>query len=95
MGVLKYTMSREFEAFVEDLETRAVCALGVPSEIVDYEGDLICKNTLRHVYEGRYQSNSLHFPCPSDGSMVTLSDCWDCPKSQRCDIYAMMLDEEY
>lgn len=95
MSTLKYTLTREFEAYIEDLETRAICALGVPSAILDCEGDPMYKDTLRHVYEGRYQSNSLHFPCPSTGDMITLSDCWDCPRSQRCDIYATMLDEEF
>lgn len=35
------------------------------------------------------------FPCPTDGRLVTFNDCSNCPKSNRCDIYASMLDEDF
>lgn len=37
----------------------------------------------------------LRFPCPIDGSIVSLQDCSECKRSIICDIYATMLDEDY
>lgn len=93
MKVLLSKRSKELDAYLDDLQTRASCSLGIPSEFLDCDGDPAYRNTLKHMYGERYQTSSLHFPCPSNGEMVTLSDCWDCPRSQRCDIYATMLDE--
>lgn len=37
----------------------------------------------------------LKFPCPIDGNYVRLQDCPDCERSNNCDIYATMLDEDF
>lgn len=87
--------SKAFDAYLDDLQTRASCALRIPSEFLDCNGGPAYKNTLKHMNGDSYRSSALHFPCPSNGEMVTLSDCWDCPRSQSCDIYATMLDETF
>lgn len=34
-------------------------------------------------------------PCPVDGNYVRLLDCSECERSNNCDIYASMLDEDF
>lgn len=37
----------------------------------------------------------IRFPCPENGEYTTFNNCVACNKSQNCQIYSFMLDEEF
>lgn len=50
---------------------------------------------MSNLYRDSYENKDLRFPCPIDGNYVTLQDCPECERSNNCDIYATMLDEDF
>lgn len=85
--------SREMEAYIDDLRMRMASSLVVSSSIMGVETDQMFPETIMKVVSSR--SDCPRFPCPDSGNYVTLSDCWNCMRSDNCDIYATMLDEDF
>lgn len=77
--------------YIDYLRPRVAIPIELPQSIVNVDNDSIFTKTAMNMMT----NDSKHeFPCPENGNYVTLADCWDCPRSVRCDIYASMLDED-
>lgn len=84
--------SKAMEAYLDDLMMRAASSFGVPQSIIDVELGPIMAEPIKMMFTAQ---EKCHYPCPIDGSYVTTSECWDCERSDNCDIYATMLDEDF
>lgn len=95
--------------FINYLITTSAQGCGVPVSLVSDDSDdwrklmislfkLQMPVTRVEMKSNQFQNSddkTLKFPCPETGAIVKLSYCFDCSKSQRCDIYASMLSEDY
>lgn len=80
------------EAYLDDLKMRLASSFGIPSYMLEIEPDQMSTGTLKRIFTDR---EKYYFPCPIDGKCITTAECWDCERSNNCDIYATMLDEDF